>query len=462
MVVTTVVRTTPSSTGVVKGSSKGFFDNTGAVAGTFSVVGLIGLGILIFIITTVIRRRRAEKFDEDVALAAAEAAATAHNPDFDDYGYSSSNHGVTGYGYADTYHQDPVTFPPTREAYNMSEVGGTGYADTTAGTGGGPGAAGIGAGVLYRSKSGKNQPDPYHAYAVHNDPAVPQNPANMRHRNPGQGQWEDPSLVGGGYDVARRISQPLPAGGVARQKSVQSTNPAPSQSSHYSTDPLTHDPYSQPPPIPESYLDRYRAGTDPENHEAQERPLSTASTADAYGGVIPGKPLIQQPSAPQQPGNSDDLLNPFDGQPGNDRRLSDASRYSDGSQPDFGNDEPRMSLRDDEDYGAGRRVLKVGLSTCQIIFSIQAHLFFPYRWRTNKLIPPRSCGHVGTCSPNSNRTSCLPLSLPLLLLLTLLSFVLLVCFLHIPTGVVRWSPGLITENCHSFYLFTFGLISPVY
>ena len=380
MVVTTVVRSTPTSTGVVKGNSKGFFDNTGAVAGTFSVVGLVGLGILIFIITTVIRRRRAEKFDEDVALAAAEAAATAHNPDFDDYGYSSSSHNAGGYGYADTYHQDPVTFPPARETYGMSEVGATTYANTdnyTVGTGGGPGAAGIGAGVLYRSKSGKNQPDPYHAYAVHNDPTAPQNPANLRHRTPAQGQWEDPSLVGGGYDVARSISKSRTAAGVSRQKSVQSTNPDPSLSSHYSTEPLTHDPYSQPPPIPESYLDRYRAGVDSENHETQARPLSLASTADPYGGVVPGKPLVQQTPFPQQPGNPDDLLNPFDGRLESDRRLSDASHYSDGSQPDFGNDESRMSLRDDEDYGAGRRVLKVGLSTCRAIPLTQAHFFSP-------------------------------------------------------------------------------------
>ena len=371
MVVTTVIRSTPTSTGVVKGSSKGFFENTGAVAGTFSVVGLVGLGILIFIITTVIRRRRAEKFDEDVALAAAEAAATAHNPDFDDYGYSSSGHNVAGYGYADTYAQEPAKFPPTREAYGMSEVGVTAYADTdnyTVGTGGGPGAAGIGAGVLYRSKSGKNQPDPYHAYAAHNDPTAPQNPANLRHRSTTQGQWEDPSLVGGGYDLARGISQSRPAAGVSRQKSVQS-NPATSLSSHYSTDPLTHDPYTQPPPIPESYLDRYRAGTDPENYDAQARPLSMASTADPYGGVVPGKPSAQQP------GSADDLLNPFDGQPETDRRLSDGSHYSEGSQPHFANEEPRMSLRDDEDYGAGRRVLKVCLSMCQTFPSIQPHIF---------------------------------------------------------------------------------------
>jgi len=123
---------------------------------------------------------------------------------------------------------------------------------------------------------------------------------------------------------------------------------------------LTYDPYAQPPPIPETYLDRYRAGADPETHEIQARPISTASATDAYGGVAPGNLLARLPSPPQhQPVHTDDLLNPFDSRPEVDRRHSDASHYSDGFQPDFGNDEPRMSLRDDEDYGAGRRVLKV-------------------------------------------------------------------------------------------------------
>ena len=344
-------------------TNKGFFDNTGAVAGTFSVVGLVGLGILIFIVTAVIRRRRAERFDKDVALAAAEAAATAHNPGFDDdYGYGSSGHGVGSYGYTDTYHKDPAKFPPTREAYGMSDVGNTAYVDPdnySIGTAGGPGAAGIGAGVLYRSKSGKNQPEPFNVYAAHHDPTIPQHQPNLRYRNPAQERWEDPSLVGGGYDLARNVSQPHPDG-VARSKSLQSTNKDPSVSSHYSTDPLTQDPYAQPPPMPESYLDHYRTGFDPEKHQPQARPLSTASMTDAFNGVTPGKPLPQQ-SVPERPGYAGGIPNPFDNQTSGDRPLSDFSDYSEGLHPGFGNDDPRMSLRDDEDYGAGRRVLKVSL-----------------------------------------------------------------------------------------------------
>jgi hypothetical protein len=357
-------------------TSKGFFDNTGAVAGTFSVVGLVGLGILIFIITAVIRRRRAERFDKDVALAAAEAAATAHNPDFDDdYGYGSSGHGVGTYGYADTYHQDPVTFAPPRETYG---VGGAAYADPDnySGTGGGPGAAGIGAGVLYRSKSGKNQPDPYNAYAAHNDVTTPPHQANTRYRNPAQERREDPSLVGGGYDVARNVSQPHPDGGVARTKSMQSNNPVQSLSSQYSTDPLTQDPYAQPPPIPESYLDHYRTRADSEKHQPQMRPISTASVTEAYSGITPGNPPVQQPPVSEKPGNAGEFPNPFESQTAGNHRLSDASDYSN-EHPVFGHGDPQMSPRDDEDYGAGRRVLKVGLSIRRTIFSIQAH-FFPF------------------------------------------------------------------------------------
>ena len=351
-------------------TSKGFFSNTGAVAGTFSVVGLVGLGILIFIVTAVIRRRRAERFDKDVALAAAEAAATAHNPDFDDdYGYGSSGHGVGGYGYADTYHPDPVSFAPTREVYGMSDVGGTAYADPDnySATGGGPGAAGIGAGVLYRSKSGKNQPDPYNAYGAQNDATMPQHQANIRYRNPAQDRREDPSLIGGGYDVTRNASQPHPDGGVARNKSMQSNKPGHSLASRYSTDPLPQDPHTQQPPAQESYQDHYRTKADSEKHQPQMRPVSTASVTNAYSGTTPGNPPVQQPPVPEKPGNAGELPNPFESQTPGDYRLSSSSDYSEERHPG-------LSPGDDEDYGAGRRVLKVGLSMSWSVFKL---IFFP-------------------------------------------------------------------------------------
>ncbi|KAF9647289.1 hypothetical protein BDM02DRAFT_2726644 [Thelephora ganbajun] len=256
---------------------------------------------------------------------------------------------------------DPVKFPPTREAYGMSDVGGVAYADPdnySVGTAGGPGAAGIGAGGLYRSKSGKDQPDPYNAYVVQHDPTALQPQASLRYRNPALDRWEDPSLVGGGYDAARNVSQPYPDGGIIRNKSLQSSNPDPSLSSHYSTDPLTQDPYAHPPPMPESYLDRYRTGSNPEKPQPQMQSLSMTPTTDVYGGIAPGNPPTQQPLVPEKPGNAGDFPNPFEGQTSGDRH-SGSSDHSEGHHPGFGHDDPRMSLRDDEDYGAGRRVLKV-------------------------------------------------------------------------------------------------------
>lgn len=97
--------------------SSSFFANKGAVAGVFTVVGLIGLVILIALVVNCIRRRQARKFDKELFLATQEAAATAPNPNFLDdeddepkrTGYSDVSHG--------TYGQPPM------EAYNMRDMG---------------------------------------------------------------------------------------------------------------------------------------------------------------------------------------------------------------------------------------------------------------------------------------------------------------------------------------------------
>lgn len=107
------------------------------------------------------------------------------------------------------------------------------------------------------------------------------------------------------------------------------------------------------------------------------RPLSTASVTDAYGGVTPGKPLAQRPPVPEKSGNAGDFPNPFESQTSDDLRLSGSSNYSEGIHPGFGHDDPRMSLRDDEDYGAGRRVLKVCLSVCEYFLGSSSS--FPFQ-----------------------------------------------------------------------------------
>ncbi|KAG6901613.1 hypothetical protein C0995_009953 [Termitomyces sp. Mi166 len=73
----------PASGSAAPSTNKGFFDNKGAVAGVFTVVGLAVLALLILLVATIIRRRRAKQFDREVAAAAAEAAA-ASAPDFED------------------------------------------------------------------------------------------------------------------------------------------------------------------------------------------------------------------------------------------------------------------------------------------------------------------------------------------------------------------------------------------
>ncbi|KAF5311440.1 hypothetical protein D9611_011542 [Ephemerocybe angulata] len=117
------------ATGVLSGTL--FFQKTGAVAGTFTAVGVVGLIILIVLISTGIRRRRAKKFDQEIAEAAREAAATQPPVflDDDDDDYRSGPYGSTAYGakggpYSDvsshgTYNQ-PAMVPP--ESFGMREM----------------------------------------------------------------------------------------------------------------------------------------------------------------------------------------------------------------------------------------------------------------------------------------------------------------------------------------------------
>lgn len=158
-----------------------FFHNTGAVAGVFSVAGLIVLAIVIALVTNGLRRRRARKFDRELAAATLEAAS-APKPVFldddDDYpgagrgGYGSSG-GDMGYGgqYSDasshgTYGQPAMSAGSHGESYGMREMGG-GQSMGTAmhgvapgeifdpyamGAAGAAGAAGIG---VARARSGR-------------------------------------------------------------------------------------------------------------------------------------------------------------------------------------------------------------------------------------------------------------------------------------------------------------------
>ncbi|KAG6814888.1 hypothetical protein H0H87_006772 [Tephrocybe sp. NHM501043] len=125
------------------GSSKGFFQNTGAVTGVFAVVGLIALALLIALIINIIRHRCAKKFDREVEEAAREAAKAGIDPAFlddvgqDDYhqgAYTDNDNIYGGHGaagdYLDlsshgTYSQPPLshTSPHSQSTHDVYNVG---------------------------------------------------------------------------------------------------------------------------------------------------------------------------------------------------------------------------------------------------------------------------------------------------------------------------------------------------
>ncbi|EMD40908.1 hypothetical protein CERSUDRAFT_111494 [Gelatoporia subvermispora B] len=72
-----------AETGISSASSKSFFDNKGAVAGTFTVVALLGVGAVAAIVMYVMRRRH--RFDDEE-----EAAYFEKIPDANDFSNSSS------------------------------------------------------------------------------------------------------------------------------------------------------------------------------------------------------------------------------------------------------------------------------------------------------------------------------------------------------------------------------------
>ncbi|KAF8179624.1 hypothetical protein BJ912DRAFT_1045103 [Pholiota molesta] len=163
-----------------------FFANTGAVAGVFSVAGLILLALAIALITNSIRRRRAKKFDRELAAATLEAASAPQPVFLDDeddeygpaaggrnypgsggggggdHGYGGSGKEGSGYGqYSDvsshgTFGQPAMSVGSHGETYNMREISprgdGPGPGELFDPYAGAAGAAGIG---VARARSGR-------------------------------------------------------------------------------------------------------------------------------------------------------------------------------------------------------------------------------------------------------------------------------------------------------------------
>ncbi|KAH8092554.1 hypothetical protein BXZ70DRAFT_460165 [Cristinia sonorae] len=342
-----------------------FFDNKGAVAGVFSVVGLVVIVIAIALITNAVRRRRAKKFDRDVAAAAAEAAANARSPDFgvdDDYGYGGSG-GVSDaagnrsmYGYSDasshgTYAQQPMGHGA--ESYGMSEMHGFDPYSTSAAA---AGAAGIGAAGLNRSKSNTQ---PYNAFAgpqtdpYYDNPPVPGQ--NMRYRQGGSANTQD--LL----DAAGLVpGVGAGAGLVSRGQSVSTTAHSQSQYSQSSYQPQQ----SYGAYVPEGYQQTSSRSPPPQQQQtapAPQPPSRPGSMVDVdpYDGI--------EESTPNTQANSPGIPNPFAGpiahsqEGGHGQDDSDDERDMRFPEPSYGPGDSRASLRDEEDYayGGGRRVLKV-------------------------------------------------------------------------------------------------------
>lgn len=178
-------------------SSSGFFHNKGAVAGVFTVVGLIALAVAIALVTNAVRRRRAKKFDREIDAAAEEARKAAADPSlFDPEDYHGSTTAYDAFSgslgrsrsmYTDhthgTYSQQPLR---PAESYGMNELhandpysaAGVGAGMAGAGAAGmgaigmadSAGNAGVGAAGLNRSRS---TTQPYNAFAGPNAYARP-------------------------------------------------------------------------------------------------------------------------------------------------------------------------------------------------------------------------------------------------------------------------------------------------
>ncbi|KAJ7070150.1 hypothetical protein C8F01DRAFT_1246286 [Mycena amicta] len=103
---------TPSETAAVRAATnKGFFQNKAAVGATFAIVGLVVVGIIFALITNSLRRRRARRFDREIAEEAKRAPAPVFLDDDDDYAHGAMGGGYSTYGGA-AAHADPYAAHP--------------------------------------------------------------------------------------------------------------------------------------------------------------------------------------------------------------------------------------------------------------------------------------------------------------------------------------------------------------
>lgn len=344
---------TQSSSNDTATSSNSFFSNTGAVAGVFTVVGLIVIAIFIALVTNAIRRRRAQKFDRDVAEAAAEAAASSRSP-FDDYTYngnSGGGGGGAGYPYSDTTHgtfgQAPMGLPT--DTYGMSEMtqydpyaaGAVSLATANVGrarsrqdseTQRAPGIAGVGAGNLAREPSRRT---PYHAFAGPGSQPqeTPDHTLSGRYRPRGVELLEGAGLAGTGVAAMTAANN----GAYINRRPSQYT-----QQTHGSMRSQGH---SQGHSSSENYpMPLQPVYQSPQRNDTQ--------FADAYTGFV---------NAPSQPLLSPGFPNPHETSPSPPpvQSHSPVGEVEGEDDRDDGPPSQRQSYADDEDYGQHNRVLRV-------------------------------------------------------------------------------------------------------
>lgn len=234
-------------------ASKGFFANHGAVAGVFSVAGVLALILAVVLLTNAVRRRRARKFDAEIEAAAREAAhADIHLPNDDDDEFNFGARSVYTDHTHGTYSQAPLK---AAEAYTMAELPamgdpygaagvGSGYAGAGVGAGGAAGMAGVGGGNLNRSRS---TTQPYNAFAGPQAHAATTgynpDPYAQPTANAQMGLLEAAGIGGAQANLAR-----APSGAASRLVGgAPSASPSSSPEGEYAQDPYAPTAYAYPP-----------------------------------------------------------------------------------------------------------------------------------------------------------------------------------------------------------------------
>ena len=374
-----------------------FFHNKGAVAGVFTVVGLIALIIFFILGTTFIRKRRARKFDKEIDEAAAEAAAASRGPDFDDYDYNPAHAASGGYtGYSDgshgTFAQPPMSIGHASD-YRMPDVPPNFDPAFGVGASGTAGAAGIGAGVgtaaMQRARSRRDgQPQvPYNAFGAAPQEQYEMQDSRLRYRGNTTGPDYDlldaaalTGTAGDPYAVARGPSTRTGTTQYSNSGSGSGSGGALSRNQSQNAREMLSPSVEEDYPLTTAFAGTSDGHGAPAYYSPQVQPDSYATyngaegavqhvpepqhDVDPYGGYIdaspsPGMPIPNphSPFAEMSPAHQQ-TASPDDTDDEDDHMPSAHDAHSAG-QHVLG--DSRASLGDQEDYGyeSERRVLRV-------------------------------------------------------------------------------------------------------